>query len=689
MKKVLIALLSLVTITLSAQDDEGVTQKVQKYPNVKAGKKKKLAKQLVKDGSYYNAVSYLQDVVKAKPDNINVIHQLAELNRNLRDYKAAEKYYALEIQKVSDKWPNSTFFLGQMQKMNGKYEDAKKTFQAYLKMKLDKKEISYKSIAKTEIIGCDSSSAWLANPNKMKVEHEEGSVNNILTDFAPKPLSDNRLLYSSLKSDTAINVTKSDQDYYAKIFIATKEGNAWKSDTRLSYPPNDAQTHVGNAILSTDEKIMYFTRCDQSALVSMKCKLYRTKKGGRDWGEPEELKALNNPDGTTTQPAFGTTKDGKEALFFVSDKSGRGGLDIFYAEIKGDGFGPVKNIGNDVNTSGDEFSPYYDKKAKALYFSSNGRPNLGGLDVFKVNGTPDSWSVPMNLGAPVNSSADDIYFVLDDRGKKGYVVSNRVGTKTIRGETCCDDIWSVAINEELVLIGTYALRTDPDKKPVPGVNASFYKVEGKNFDFVGEQTTAEKTPFSLIIKRGDKFKVNGTKEGFWPSVENFAVDENEQKDTIYQVFLIDPIIKNMVKVENIYFAFDKSDVIDFYKLKMDSVFAVLMQNPGYSVEVQGHTDSKGSDEYNIELSERRANEAKAYLVSKGIEEARVIAIGFGEGAPIAPNDVQGEDDPEGRARNRRVEFKLVPDKPEEAPTIEYDPSVPVDDTKTGPGYDKK
>jgi outer membrane protein OmpA-like peptidoglycan-associated protein len=115
----------------------------------------------------------------------------------------------------------------------------------------------------------------------------------------------------------------------------------------------------------------------------------------------------------------------------------------------------------------------------------------------------------------------------------------------------------------------------------------------------------------------------------------------------------------------------------------------LVQNPGYSVEVQGHTDSKGSDEYNIKLSERRANEAKTYLVSKGIEETRVIAIGFGEGAPIAPNDVQGDDDPEGRARNRRVEFKLLPDKPEEAPEIEYDPNVPVDETKTGPGYDKK
>lgn len=687
MNKLFLALLTVTVFSVQAQDEESARQKVEKYPKVSVNKKTKIAKQLVKEGSYYNAAEYYEDVLKAKPDKVKIIHELAEINRSLRDYKAAEKYYTLEIEKVGDKWPNSKFFLGQMQKMNGKYDDARTTFKEYLKQKLDKNDISYKSLAKTEIIGCDSSAAWLANPNKIKVTHEEGFVNNVLTDFAPKPMSGNRLLYSSLKSDTAINVTKSDHDYYAKLFIATRDGKNWKDDTKLSYPPNDAKTHVGNGVFSTDEKTLYYTKCDQTELVKMRCRLFKSSLDGSEWGNPEELKSLNNQNGTTTQPAFGLDKDGNEVLYFVSDRGGKGGLDIFYAQVNKDGsFGPVKNVGSEVNTAGDEFSPFYDVNSKRLYFSSNGHPGLGGLDIFQVNGAPENWGIPYNLGSPANSSADDMYFILDNNGKRGFITSNRVGTKTIRGETCCDDIWSIALKEELVLKGIYALRSDPNKTPIDGVEASLYKVDGKNFDFVGSTVTANGSPFFYNLKRGDKFKMNGNKEGYWPAVENIVVKEDEERDTIFQVFYIDKIEKKKIKIENIYFEFDKSKVIDFYKLKLDSVFGVLVQNPGYSVEVQGHTDSKGSDQYNERLSQNRANEAKAYLVGKGINKDRIVAKGYGESTPLAPNELEGKDDPEGRARNRRVEFRIIPDKPEEAPEILYEKSEPVPTTKTGPGF---
>ena len=125
MKKIIIALLPFIVLTAKAQEEEKPSQKVEKFPKVSVRKKKKIAETLVKQGSYYNASEYYEDVLKAKPDNIKVVHQLAEINRSLRDYKLAEKYYALEIEKDKDKWPNDMFFLGQMQKMNGKYDDAK------------------------------------------------------------------------------------------------------------------------------------------------------------------------------------------------------------------------------------------------------------------------------------------------------------------------------------------------------------------------------------------------------------------------------------------------------------------------------------------------------------------------------------------------------------------------------------
>lgn len=692
MKKILLLLLVFPLVVAAQQDDNSVKdrQQVEKYPTVKWRKKKKIAKNLAKEGSYYNAVSYYEDVLKAKPDDKKTIYQLAELNRSLRDYKQAEKYYTLLLDKDKEGYPTELFYLGQMQKMNGKYDEARATFKSYLKTNLPKKEKSFKSLAKVEIEGIDSSAAWLANPNKIKVEYISGDViNTTLTDASPKPLSGNRLLYSSLKSDTAIIVTNNKRDYYSKIFLATKAGNGWNEEM-YPFPPNDSKMHVANAILTDDEKTMYFTKCSDNPLVKTLCKLYKTEKQGAEWDTPTELKTLNTVDGsyTTTQPALGLDKDGNKILYFVSDRAGKGGLDIFYAELKDDGsFGAVKNAGSEVNTPGDEYTPFYDSKFKALYFSSNGRPSLGGMDVFKIEGTPENWGVATNLGAPLNSSADDFYFALDEKGKKGYVVSNRVGTKTVRGETDGDDIWSVGFKDEIVLKGIFADRADLTKTPLVGVDGSVYRVEGKSFEFVGQSVTTN-DPFYYVVKNNTSYKINGNKEGYWPSVETFKVAENEERDTIYQVFLMDKIIKKYIMVENIYFAFDKSNVLDFYKLKMDSVVSILNLNPGYNVEVQGHTDSKGSDEYNQKLSERRANEAKAYIVSKGINEARVIAKGYGETMPLAPNEIDGQDNPEGRNKNRRVEFKIVPDKPADAPEIKVVPGDPIQETKTGPGYGK-
>jgi len=691
MKK-LIAVLTLITLFASIQaqtdDADKDRHKILKYPKVKWRKKLKLADQLSRDGSFYNAAEYYEDVLKEKPDNLHVMHMLGEINRELRDYKSAEKYYLLEQQKDPKKFPNDKYYLAMMQQMNGKYDDAKKSYQEYLKADLDKDDKSFKSLAKIGIEGCDSSVAWLANPNKIRVDHED-AINCVTTDMSPKPLRGGRLLYASLASDTATVITGNKKDYYAKIFTARKQGKDWVEITKLPYPPNDEKNHVANAILTQDENTMYFTKCDQSEIQKMKCKIFRTTKNGAEWNNAEEVKELNSPTYTTTEPAFGQDKDGKPILYFVSDRGGKGGMDIFYAPmLDGGKFGPIKNAGNEVNTPGDDMTPFYDFKNHILYYSTDGRPSLGGLDVYSVAGYPDSWGVPANLAAPVNSQADDIYFALDETAKKGYLVSNRIGTKTIRGETSGDDIWSLAVREDVVLRGIFALRGDATQKPIDGIDASMYHVEKGNFTFMNNVVTTT-DPFYFTLKRGESYKINGNKDGLWPSVENIVVKEDEDRDTITQVFLIDPIIRKRVKIENIYFAFDKSNVIDFYKEKMDSIVSVLMQNPGYSVEVQGHTDSKGSDKYNQVLSQKRADQAAAYLESKGVAKERVVTKAMGKSVPLVPNEKDGEDDPEGRAQNRRVEFKLIPDKPENAPEIDYEAGKPVEATHTGPGYDKK
>jgi len=515
----------------------------------------------------------------------------------------------------------------------------------------------------------------------------KGQVNTTIQDYAPKPVA-NGVLFSSQKTDTAVNLNTTSADHYSSIFIAERQGNEFKNRTALPIPPNDSKTHTGNAIISGDGNLMIFTKCDQTPLVKMNCKLYKSVKESGVWGNATEIKSLNSANYTSTQPAFGLDKDGNNIIYYVSDKGGKG-MDIFYAPMNADGtFGAGVNLGSDINTAGDEMTPFYDIKTKTLWFSSNGHPSIGGLDIFKVNGTPGNWSGLKNAGVPLNSVADDLYLSVDDKGNKGFLVSNRQGSISTRGKTCCDDIYTVVFKPEVVLKGIFVKRGDATNTPVAGVDGSLYKVSGNNFEFIGNTITTS-VPFNFVVKPGTNYKLNGNKEGFWPSIDNLSIDAEEDRDTIEKIFYIDPIIKKKIRVPNIYFAFDKSNVISFYQQQIDSVYGVLMQNPGYSVEIQGHTDSKGTDKYNDALAVKRATEAKKYLVKKGITDARIVVKTFGEKSPAVPNELpNGEDDPEGRAKNRRVEFKIIPDKADENLEFESIGEV-VKEVKTGPGFSNK
>ncbi len=676
-------------IFFAGAQNETQLKNVEKYSKVKWRKKLKIARVKMEEGSYYNAAQYLEDVYKDKPDKIEVPHLLGTVNRYLRDYESSEKYYKAVITKDNEAYPSDMYYLGLMQKMNGHYEDAKKTLQDYLKLELGKKDENFKALAKVELDGCDTALALIANPTRVKIEKTEGGVNTTLQDYSPKPLKNHRVIYSSQKTDTAVNLSNSKANHYTSIFTSEKSGKQYINRSELSVPPNDDTINTGNAILSGDENTIIFTKCGVDYLIGnrMRCKLYRSKKANGTWGADEELTALNIDGATTTEPAFGVDGESNDILYFASDREGsKGGLDIFYAKMNTDGtFGAVQNAGA-INTTGNEVTPFYDNKNKTLYFSSDGYPSLGGLDVFKSVGTPGNWGAVINAGVPINSAADDLYFALDEKSNKGFMVSNRVGTTSPRGQTCCDDIWTVTIHPEVVLKGIYVKRGDATNTPVDGVDASLYTVAGNNFEFAANiKTTAD--PFTFELKPGSSYKLNGNKEGYWPAIDNLTIAEDEDRDTIVQIFYIDPIVKKKIRIPNVYFAFDKSNVIQFYQKQIDSVVQVLNANPAYSVEVQGYTDSKGSDEYNEKLSQRRADEVKKFLVKKkAIADERIVVKAFGETMPAVPNELpNGEDDPEGRARNRRVEFKVIPDKPEDAPDFENYGEV-VKEVKTGPGF---
>ncbi|MCB9227233.1 MAG: OmpA family protein [Chitinophagales bacterium] len=645
-------------------------------------KKMKLAENLYEEGSYYNAVDYFEEVQQKKENNSNVTFKLAETNRQLNDYKQAEKWYGKTIELSEKSWPEAKFYEALMQKNQGEYDKAKDSFEKFLGDTKDAKDkdgvlAPLKRRAKIEIEGIELAKSLEGEKEEAEVDVVPG-INHELQDFAPKYVDDNTVLMSAITEPRAVNREEAwdeGKDYYSKLFLSSNQNGAW-SENLLPENINVDEKHNGNGVFSYDGKTLYYTQCTEDNATAMTCNIYRSKKQGNSWSDPEFL-AINRKGASTTQPALGQDEDGNEVLYFASNRTGsKGGMDIFYATVGKDGeLGSAVNMGNTVNTKWDDMTPHYDVTNQILYFSSEGHPGYGGLDVFKLEGNIDNWSDEVvNLGAPINSSADDLYLALNTAGSKGYLVSNRPGTTSDRGETCCDDIFKVTLKTDKYIA---VKAVDTKGAVVNGVDLGLYKVMGSNeFDPMGEGVSGS-NPIYFLIEEAS-YKVNGNKEGYWPSIETLSADEflASEGDTILKTLVMRPIGKAVV--ENVYFAFDKNDIREMYQDEMDSVIVLMNKYKELNVSVEGHTDSKGSDAYNQALSERRANAAKDYLVEKGIEEARIRTSGFGESKPIAPNEnPDGSDNPEGRAKNRRVEFKLVNNSAAELPIeVEYEAQEP-------------
>jgi len=649
-------------------------------------KKIRLADDLYKEGSFYNAVDTYTEAQEKKENNSRLAFQIAETNKQLKDYKQAEKWYTKTLDLNEKAFPEARFEKALMMKAQGEYDKSIKEFNSFIDNTKDLKDkdgslAALRKRAELEIEGAELAKTLMEDKQYSEVSEISG-LNNPLQDMSPKYVDNDEVLMSALLPSTAINLEEAEannEDYYSKLFYTTNNGGDNWSKEFLPENVNVSGMHNGNGVLSSDGKTLYYTQCgaEEDNVSNMVCNIYSTEKNGDTYSEPVLL-PINRKGATTTHPALGVDASGNEVLYFASDRPGsKGGLDIYYATIDEDGeFGPATNMGSAINTKYDEVTPFYDNANQLLYFSSEGHPGMGGLDVFKIAGNVDEWDEEnvVNAGYPLNSSTDDLYLALNETGSRGYLVSNRPGTTSDRGETCCDDVFKVKLKSDKFV---KLLATDTKGNSLDGVNLSLYKTLAENdFEFVGEGVSSDAV-LSFLVDNYD-YKINGEKDGYWPSIETLTSSDIEsyEGDTINVTLVMRPV--NRAVVENVYFAFDMNDIREMYQEEMDTVVSLLNKYDELIVKVEGHTDSKGSDSYNQALSERRANAAKEYIVEKGIDPERVLTAGYGETQPIAPNEnPDGTDNEAGRAKNRRVEFKLLNDVNDDLPIeIEYNVNTP-------------
>jgi OmpA-OmpF porin, OOP family len=642
-------------------------------------------------GDTYSAVDFLEPYCKMRPRDAELNYRLAELYFASRDYQKAEKQFAKVYKEWPEKFPQALFFQAQSMKSQGKYTEAKEVFTKFQrKLKYVKDPSINNIIVREEIAGCELAPTLMQAPLKIKIDPMNQTINSMHVELSPIPVDDNEMYYGSLKMDSAVRFTRDDTTKIPvrQLYAAHKEGNDWVGGETLGEPINIPGVETGNGALSRDGKRFYFTRGTKNSYTGkMICELFVTNKTASGWQEPEKLNALvNDPNYTSTQPTVGyTARSNMEVVYFVSDRpGGRGGLDIWYTiydKKKKDYLAP-KNAGNKINSSANEMTPFYDNITRMLYFSSNGRPGLGGYDVYKSMGELRKWFEIQNAGYPINSSYDDLYYTISKNREDGFMVSNRPGINSLRNPSCCDDIFQYRWTDfiRLAVTGTIypaekgKVGRDLDQsqlmamketiKPLKGTILSLYMIDKKTKEkiFIDRDTTKEDGVYSFDLMPDKDYKFE--MEGF----QYFNEQVNLSTDGLNFSFTIEmpPIWVNIltdkpIVLKNVYYEFDKSELSQVSKNVIDTTLLELLNKAeDIIVEVSAHTDSLGNYEYNKKLSQERAENVVSYLISKGVSKKRLVAIGYGAARPVAPNfKSDGSDYPEGRDQNRRTEFRII------------------------------
>lgn len=533
-----------------------------------------------------------------------------------------------------------------------------------------------------EISACEIAQGWKELTPEYEVELLD--FNTSSADYAPMLYRDNQLVITSDRGTSTGEETYNwTGNSFSDLFLVDLE-----SGIATSFAPNiNTEDNEGTAVFNADHTEMYFTRCYGGGKWDEDfCKIMYSKREGDSWTSPEALSFIE--DGVNYGgPSL--SSDGQRLYFSSNHPDGWGGHDIYYSERQDDGsWGPPQLMTRVINTEGDEKFPYADQDT--LYFSSDAHTGMGGLDVFRTYKLQSrGWASPYNLKPPINSGNDDFGFVIDYQAPKqedniiatGYFTSRRengIGNDDIYGfvkrlppeEPVAQEEDEPDEEDYKLLLTGYVLEkiravpTDPNsevlgRKPLPGskVEITF----GPKSDRV---TVGEEGKFELELEENTDYNFLAVKEGYLNNAELFSTkgigrDPNNPVQEFEIEIVLDKIFLNQeIKLENIYYDFDKADIREDAQPTLNELARNLKLNPDIRIELGSHTDCRGNNRYNQDLSQRRAQSAVNYLIEKGIDPSRLVAFGYGESEP-AVDCICNRCTEEEHQTNRRTTFKIV------------------------------
>ena len=572
-------------------------------------------------GEYYEAAAmYRKIYTKTSPKKRDlrgyIAYRMGDCNRLINNTGKATSAY---MNAIRYKYPDSTVFLhlAQMQHKTGRYADAIKNYDIYMENQPGSQ------LAINGIQGCELAPQLKKNPTRYAVRRME-KFNSRRGEFSPMLTGD--------KYDQLYFASSRTKDKEAKVSAITGQNNnnlfVVKQDEKGEWlAPKELEDEVntdfdeGTPSFSPDGNTMYYTYCSQSPDGHRTAEIYTSSRSSAKWGKGTRAAIVKDSVTALGHPAI--SPDGKYLYFVSNAVGGMGGKDIFRARVTGSGFGPMENLGEEINTAGDEMFPYV-RDSVTLYFASNGHPGMGGLDLFKARqDSTGKWTVE-NLGAPINSMADDFGITFAGAEEKGFFSSNRNDARGF------DHLYSFELPTITIFIE--GIVNDVDEYPIENATVRIVGKDGLNV----KVPVKKDGTYKVELERDIRYVMMASARGFLNQNYELHTGPEEKNETYVVDFFLSPISKPVV-IENIFYDFDKATLRPESKKALDQMIKMLNDNPNVTIELGAHTDRKGSDKYNEKLAQRRAQSVVDYLIAAGIKADRLEAKGYGESVPKTIN----------------------------------------------------
>jgi len=551
-------------------------------------------------------------------------------------------------------FPVAQLHLADLEFKAGQYAEATKNYEAYMQRE---EEPQRKARAKLGIRNCEFAARAINQPVPFEPKNLGPNVNSVDPEYYPCITADDgTLMFTRRVKAPEIPVYGMQEDFY--VSRRDLEGN-WKPSIPLPVV-NTRAFNEGAGTLSPDGRFLIFTKCaleDGSYGGSLSgegsCDLFISRRVGDRWGVPQNLGTPVNSGNWETQPSLAS--DGR-TLYYIRGAVARDGIksmDIWTTTMADDGsWSKPTKLGESVNTAYQEESVQIHPDGRTLYFSSNGHPGFGGLDIFVSRKQDDgSWGPALNIGFPINTSADENSILVDASGRIAYFASDRKGGL---GDL---DLYSFELYKEARPLPVTYIRGkvfDATSKAPVEADVQLFDLQSGSLA-TGAYSDPKTGEFLVCLPAGRKYALSATAEGYLFYSETYDVAEGNPKEPVtLDVPLSTLSVGSTIALRNIFFNTASYELLPASNAELDKLVSLLKGTPNLRIELGGHTDNVGADAANLTLSDQRAQAVRDYVIAKGVDGARITAKGYGETKPIATNETEA-----GRAQNRRTEVTVL------------------------------